>query len=208
MKLLAALLLVSGYVLAQTFSGMSGSGFSSSPTAWAPLKIGGGGYITGIDMSPDGATRVVRTDTYGGFVLDGNVWRQLVTSASMPVAHRIPGNGFGIYELRVAPSNSNRLYMVWQGYVFRSDNKGATWTETAFAQVDPETSANANDAPRLAGEKMAVDPQNADVVLVGTTEDGLWRTEDGRGSRSRPSRSTPDRRAGSGPSLGSGDPRR
>ena len=38
-------------------------------TVWKPLRIGAGGWLTGIDIASDG-TKVVRTDTYGGMSLD------------------------------------------------------------------------------------------------------------------------------------------
>ena len=37
-------------------------------TAWKPLRIGAGGYLTGMDISPDGSTRIVRADTYGAYI--------------------------------------------------------------------------------------------------------------------------------------------
>ena len=43
---------------------------SAAAGGWRPLKIGGGGFLTGIDFSPDGTTRCVRTDTYGAYCYD------------------------------------------------------------------------------------------------------------------------------------------
>ena len=40
--------------------------------------------------------------------------------------------------------------------MFQSTNKGTTWTQTAFAQVSPSTSANPNDNYGQVGQKMAV----------------------------------------------------
>ena len=172
-------LLLAGVALAQSGTGIALSGASMGAIGWRAVKIGGGGYITGIDISPDGETRCVRTDTYGAYCRNESdtAWQQVVTDASMPAARVIAGNGAGAWELRVAPSEPARLYMGWDGYVFRSNDTGATWTQTAFTQVTMD--ANEGAGIRLAGQKMAVDPQNADVVLVGTPEDGLWRTEDG-----------------------------
>src|SRR5882724_9340712 len=55
-------------------------------TTWSTLKIGGGGFVTGIDIASDG-TKVVRTDTYGAWLYNTatNLWQQLVTASSMPV---------------------------------------------------------------------------------------------------------------------------
>ena len=141
---------------------------------WKPIKIGAGGYLTGIDVAPDG-TMVVRTDTYGAYIWNGTQWQQLVTSTSMPAQFVAPDNGQGVYEIQVSSSDSNILYMMYEGYVFRSDNKGATWTKTAFSQV----TESPNDPSRLNGQKMAIDPNNPNVVYVGTPQNGLFVTADG-----------------------------
>ena len=143
-------------------------------TTWRPVKIGGGGFISGIDIAPDGK-KVCRTDTYGAYLFNvgTGLWEQLVTSLSMPVADAGVGTGVGVYEIVIAPSNTARFYMTYNGYVFRSDNSGATWTRTAFTQ---DTDANPNDSFRGFGPKMAVDPQNADIVYVGVPS-GLFVTE-------------------------------
>jgi hypothetical protein len=50
-------------------------------TTWHPLRIGAGGFLTGIDISADGSTRVVRADTYGAYVWESPLsqWKQIVT---------------------------------------------------------------------------------------------------------------------------------
>ena len=56
---------------------------------WQPLKVGAGGWLTGIDIAPDD-TMVVRTDTYGAYIWNGTQWQQLVTSTSMPSENVVP----------------------------------------------------------------------------------------------------------------------
>ena len=147
---------------------------------WKPLKIGAGGWITGIDISPDGTTHVIRTDTYGAYVWDTSLnpdqWRQLVTTRSLPADEIQVEHGEGVYEIRVAPSDPARLYMAYDKRVYRSNDRGVTWQRTPFvevAEMDP------NDGFRTWGEKMAVDPADPDVVYVGTPRNGLFVTYDG-----------------------------
>jgi photosystem II stability/assembly factor-like uncharacterized protein len=142
--------------------------------AWRPIHVGAGGWLTGIDIAPDN-TMVVRTDTYGAYIWSGTAWQQLVTTASMPAADVAIGHNQGVYEIRIAPSNSSILYMEYLGNVYRSSDKGATWTKTAFTPVKE----NPNDDYRTNGQKMAVDPHNPDVVYVGTPQNGLFVTADG-----------------------------
>ena len=148
---------------------------------WQTLKVGAGGWLTGIDIAPDG-TMVVRTDTYGAYIWNGTQWQQLVTSTSMPAAFTTQNNVVnnlgqqGVYEIQIAPSNSNIMYMMYEGYVFQSTNKGTTWTQTSFAPVtdEPGTTRTAMD-----GQKMAIDPNNPNVVYVGTPQNGLFVTTNG-----------------------------
>src|SRR6266540_2780836 len=144
---------------------------------WKPLRIGAGGWLTGIDIAPD-STMVVHTDTYGAYLWNGLQWQQLVTSTSMPAADVSMGHSGGVYEIRIAPSDANVLYMEDLGCVYRSGDKGATWTKPAFSPVV----ADANDPYRMNGQKLAVDPNNPDVVYVGTPQSGLFVTTDGGAS--------------------------
>ena len=138
---------------------------------WQELKIGAGGWLTGMDIAPDD-TMVVRTDTYGAYIWNGSQWQQLVTSTSMPAGTT---GAQGVYEIQIAASDTNILYMEYLGNVYRSNDKGTTWTQTAFAQV----TESPNDAYRMNGQKMAIDPNNPNVVYVGTPQNGMFVTTDG-----------------------------
>ena len=150
---------------------------NQSSSTWKTLRIGGGGYVTGLDLAPDG-TFVVRTDTFGGYIWDEDLkeWRQLVVESSMPPPYNSVDHHGGIYEIVVAASNSRILYMAYSGGVFRSTDKGLTWTETGFPVV---SNMDANEGiQRGHGQKAAVDPVNPDHVLIGTPQNGLWRSTD------------------------------
>src|SRR3989442_3209103 len=153
---------------------------AQSQVTWKPLRIGAGGWLTGIDISTDGSTRVVRTDTYGAYILTTQ-WQQLVTATSMPATDATVDKNAGVYEIRIAPGTPTRLYMAYRGYIYRSNNSGGTWSLTSFSNIamDP------NDGYRMFGPKMAVDPANADVVYAGTAQNGLWVTTDGGTSWTR-----------------------
>ena len=154
----------------------------SSLTRWLPTIGNRSLFMVAAGLpvwiSPDG-TMVVRADTYGAYIWNGTQWQQLVTNTSMP-AFIQPGNGpglntSGVYEIQIAPSNSSIMYMEYMGDVFKSTNKGTTWTQTSFAQV----SDGSNDAYRIDGQKMAIDPNNPNIVYVGTPDKGLFVTTNG-----------------------------
>jgi hypothetical protein len=142
--------------------------------SWKAVDIGAGGWLVGIDVAPDG-TMVVRTDTYGAFLWNGTSWTQLATASSMPA------NVFysaAVYELRIAPSNSNIMYMEMSDGLYKTVDKGGTWTKTTFPIMNLTTSQDS----RMDGQKMAVDPTDPNTVFAGTQKDGLWVTRDGGGS--------------------------
>jgi len=157
----------------------SSSPLPATASKWRPLRVGAGGYSTGLDISPDGKAKLVRTDTYGAYAWNSSrrEWRQLVTAQSMPASDRFLHDSPGVYEIRVAPSDPERFYMAFDGFLYRSDDAGRNWRRTAL----PRTAMNANDPFRTNGQKMAVDPASPDRVLVGTAEKGLFLTDDGGG---------------------------
>lgn len=147
---------------------------------WRPVAVGGGGMISGMAMDPSGKTFVIRTDVYGAYVWDqkANRWDQLVNAAGMPALDRVQnGAAEGVYEIVVAPSRPDRLYMAINGHVYRSDDRGAHWVITGAGNPFPLT-WDANSEFRLHGPFMAVDPTNPDLILLGTPGNGLWRSAD------------------------------
>lgn len=164
----------------------------SSSLGWQALPIGAGGKVTSIDIASDG-TKVIRTDTYGGYYFAssptcGNTplngcWQQLLTLQSMSSADLTLGGGVGggvgaasqndggYIEVVVAPSNTNRAYSFFYGYVYRTDNlkSGASisWTRTAYARtLSGGNPPGPNTALNGLRKFMAVDPANADVIYA------------------------------------------
>lgn len=169
----------------------------ASVAGWQVLRIGGGGFITGIDIECDQgesqcngsgtATTVVRADVYGAYWFNPNAtpcgntplsgcWQQIVTTNSMPAANVDDGGGNGVYEIAIAPSNTSHFYMMYDGIMFTSANKGSTWA--ACAGWTPVT-ANANDNSRTMGRFMAIDPGNESYLLVGTPAGGVFYSTNG-----------------------------
>ena len=149
-------------------------------TNWQDLKVGGGGFVRGLDIAPNG-TMVGRTDSNGAYLWNGSAWVQLVTASSMLRGQvrfhfRRPRH---VYEIQIADSNTNIFYMQYDGYIFKSINKGTTWTQTAFAQ---QTADNANDSYGQVGQKMAIDPNNPNIVYAGTETAGMFVTTNGGSS--------------------------
>jgi photosystem II stability/assembly factor-like uncharacterized protein len=148
---------------------------------WRPVAVGGGGYITGYSSDRANKTFVARTDVHGAYRWDAalNRWTQIVTADSMPSSDRFQaGMNEGVYEIAVAPSDGRRVYMAIKGRVYRSEDAGQHWTLPDAAAPFP-LKFDPNSEFRLSGPFMAVSPANKDLVLLGTPEDGLWRSADG-----------------------------
>ena len=158
---------------------------ASAVPGFRPLRLGGGGFVVDLDFSPDGRTRIVRTDVHGAYVWDEprKTWKQLITASSMPAGDSFVGKGtaVSVYAIRVAPSDSSRLYMAAPAFtgvpstVYRSYDRGAHWVRTKFKPVEMSVQSEG----RLMGPKMTVDPRNPDIVLLGDTAGRLYRTADG-----------------------------
>ena len=145
---------------------------------WSRVAIGGGGFISGIAMDPAGKTFVARADVYGAYVWSAkdNLWHQLATTAAMPAADRVQdGIAQGAYEIAVAPSRPDRIYMAIAGKVYRSDDRGARFEAPVNA---PQLTWDPANEWRLHGPFMAVDPKDPDLVLLGTPSQGVWRSTD------------------------------
>lgn len=148
---------------------------------WSPVAIGGGGFITGLSWDKAMRSFVVRTDVYGAYIWNAtaNRWIQLVTAASFPAEFQTQdGIADGAYEIAVAPSQPQRIYMAIKGRIFRSDDGGRHFQLAGGGNPFP-LKWNANGEFRLGGPYMAVDPGNPDLVLLGAPESGLWRSGDG-----------------------------
>jgi photosystem II stability/assembly factor-like uncharacterized protein len=165
-------------------------------SGWNTLKLGGGGFLTRLDLHSDGS-QVTRADVFGfyGRANTSLPWTQLLTIDSMPAGEvgldsngdligAIGGQTIGGYEIVIAPSNSSVLYAMWNNSVWKSTNRGTTWTETNWTA----TAFEPNHATyRMFGPHMAVSPTNADHVIaiaptaVRKTTDGgaTWTTVSG-----------------------------
>lgn len=147
--------------------------------AWSPVVIGGGGFVTGLITGPTGEV-YARTDVGGAYRWDRetSTWDQMITASGVEAPEAAD---YRVESLAVAPSDGNVVYAAVgssldeeQGRVLRSDDGGRTWRSG-----DRRFPIDGNARWRQGGERLAVHPTDADVVLLGTRTEGLWRSEDG-----------------------------
>jgi hypothetical protein len=158
------------------------------------LKAGAGGAVTGIDIQCDlgvGAcsagtgtvTKLSRNNTNGAYWFNANAtncgnagakgcWQQIVTVHSLPANDPSITDGLrGAYDAVIAPSNTSHFWMIYDGYIYSSTNKGANWTRCNIRQ-DTDDEANGVASGGLS-RHIAVDPANEWSVLIATPTSGV-----------------------------------
>jgi hypothetical protein len=156
---------------------------------WQSVRIGGGGYTTGMLVHPSDANTVyVRTDVGGAYRWNSgnNSWTNFTDKnvTSDPAT-----NQYNCVEsIAVDPGNVNTLYLAaggWgnddNGRIYRSNDKGNTWAGVA----NLGTYVNGNMDARWGGERLQVDPNNSSVVYYGTRKNGLYKSANGGASFAR-----------------------
>lgn len=145
---------------------------------WRAVAIGGGGLVTGQSFDASGRTHVIRTDVFGAYLWNPAIdrWVQLVSAATMPMPDRDDGTiaSGGAYEVTVAPSRPDRIFLALRRAVYRSDDGGRHFRRAWPARTGLDL--NSNGPFRTSGSFMAVSPRDPDLVLLATPTDGLWRS--------------------------------
>jgi photosystem II stability/assembly factor-like uncharacterized protein len=144
---------------------------------WNNLKIGGGGYVTGIVIHPKQKDIMyIRTDVGGAYRWDikKNQWEQILNWVGPENSNLI-----GVDGMALDPGNPNRIYLALgrkideEGGVFRSEDKGKNWEKLLSVSYE----GNGRNG-RWIGECIGVDPINSSVIYAGTRKEGLWRSLD------------------------------
>lgn len=149
------------------------------------LPLGGGGFVTGLDISSDGELFACRTDVANAYVRRRNEahWSPLFSAATMLPADYDPlpklnekADGQGVAGIRIAPSNSNIIYASYYGYIWKSVDGGRTIRRAGLSQrLMP---SNRGDQ-RLANPTIDVAARNPSQVMIGTYGEGAWGSESG-----------------------------
>lgn len=140
---------------------------------WSIMDAGPGGNIIGINFSNNGSA-VCRTDTGGCYVntLANPIWRLLINNSTMPAGESVLLGDYagtvhanGTYAAAIAPSNDQILYIFTiNSKVYVSTNRGLTFSNTGFTQVDIGVNSQHDNA---FNEGIAIDPNTPSTVIVG-----------------------------------------
>jgi len=151
---------------------------------WQNVNIGAGGFVDGIFYDPNNANVIyARTDIGGLYksVNDGTNWTQLLDFVSNGSSAN-NYNGFstvyqdiGVLSFAIDPENSNYLYADvgmysgTNGMILYSRNGGQTWSNYNLPFY-----VGGNSNGRGDGEQIQVDPDDSNIVFLGSNSDGLW----------------------------------
>ncbi len=142
--------------------------------------IGAGGFLDGVIIDPNNnGVMYARTDIGGLYksTNGGNNWTQLLDFVGNSTSNS--GNGTTSTNLQVLgfaldPENSNNIYALVGGAVLFSRNAGATW---GIDNTIPGFTSNGNGPARGTGERIAVDPFDSNIVLIGSNmSKGVWES--------------------------------
>lgn len=144
-----------------------------------PLNIGGTGFMSGLDIARDG-TMVTRGDVFAGYELvpGAERWELLYRDDLIPAPYSAAGQELsdnGCYEIVLAPSDSQRIYMAYQGRIYVRRKRGQP-----FAVIPDRMRKMYSNrgAQRLWGPHFAVHPSQPDQALFATM-DGVVATTNG-----------------------------
>jgi O-antigen ligase len=177
----------SGGVVSSPYVATSDPGVDDSEYVWSVLPIGAGGWATGIvlhETEPDVA--YARTDVSGAYRYDAGTgsWVQMLTAGSS-IDGSLEADDYVVESIAAAPSDHDVVYLSvgnddagpdassGSGRVLSSDDGGQSWRSG-----DQRWIVAGNAEHRQRSERLAVDPRNADRVVLGTRRDGLWRSAD------------------------------
>jgi len=146
---------------------------------WKSVQIRGGGFVDGLIYHPtEKGLLYCRTDMGGAYKWNPNMkeWEPLLDWVSYKES-----NLMGVESIALDPADPNRLYMACGTYtssagpnaILRSDDKGKT-----FERTDVPFKMGGNENGRGNGERMAVDPNNGNIIYMGTRINGLWKSDD------------------------------
>lgn len=156
---------------------------ASEPYQWKSVTIVGGGFVDGYLFHPAvKGLMYARTDMGGAYRRDPG------TDKWVPLTDWVSFNDrnlMGIESMAIDPNNPDKLYLAAgtysdtkeitpNGEVLISNDRGAS-----FTRVPVPFKMGGNENGRQHGERLMVDPNNSEILFLGTRHNGLWKSIDG-----------------------------
>jgi photosystem II stability/assembly factor-like uncharacterized protein len=153
---------------------------ASTPYRFQNVTFIAGGFITGFVAHPsERGLYYVRTDIGGAYRWDSAAKRWVPMEDWLPFSDR---NLLGAESIAIDPTDAKKLYIAAgtytnngtpNGAILRSGDQGRHFT---IARVPFKMGGNEDG--RFAGERLQVDPNHPQTLLMATRLAGLWRSDD------------------------------
>ncbi len=153
----------------------------SNGWTYGQVSAGGGGFVTGVFSTCEENVYYARTDVGGAYRWDESAqqWRSLnywVSEADVGL--------MGISALAVDPNDASKVYMLAGTDYFsggktcflKSDDYGENFTVIDLTSM---IKVHGNCMGRGNGERLAVDPNNPDILFAGGNTGGMLKSTDG-----------------------------
>ena len=155
-----------------------------SAQSFGNVAFGGGGFITGIVSHKTSGDVYCRTDVGGAYRWDAanSKWIPLLDwNSEDETTYQ------GVEALALDPQNANNLYLFCgtdyfnggKTAILKSTDKGNTFS---IVEVTSQFKTHGNSLGRGNGERLAVDPNNSNILFCGTQSNGLWKSTNGGSS--------------------------
>ncbi len=148
------------------------------PYAWKNVVIEGGGFVSGIVVSPAlSGLAFARTDVGGAYRFDptNDRWWPITDWVGHSTSNEI-----GIESIAADPVDPNRVYLAageyltaGNGVILSSTDMGRTFTPN---DIGAPMGGNADG--RSMGERLAIDPNLTSTLYFGSRNAGLWTSTD------------------------------
>jgi len=163
-----------------TSFGAGSTASDAAPYDWRSVPYGGGGFVDGFVFHPrEKGLLYARTDIGGAYRFDPRTrsWIPLLDHLT-----RSQADLSGVLSLALDPSDPDRVYVAGGLYLrpparnaalLASTDRGVTW------QIhELPVRLGGNSPGRGSGERLQVDPDNGDILYLGTSQDGLMASTD------------------------------
>jgi hypothetical protein len=147
----------------------------SQDYTWKNVKVMGGGFVPGIVFNASEPGLVYcRTDIGSSYKWDKQAGKWIPLTDWCGV-----GNFHGSESIATDPIDPNRLYIAAGMYpngpaaILRSMDQGKT-----FQVVNVPFAMGGNSYGRSVGERLAIDPNDNNILYFGSRADGLWMSRD------------------------------
>jgi photosystem II stability/assembly factor-like uncharacterized protein len=150
------------------------------PYNWKNVQISGGGFVDGIIFHPtEKGLRYCRTDMGGAYRWNDDTkrWEPILDWVTYK-----DDNLMGVESIAVDANDPDKVLLACGTYtsskgpnaILRSDDRAHT-----FKRTDVPFRMGGNENGRGNGERLAIDPNDGNIVYMGTRKDGLWKSIDG-----------------------------